>query len=533
MKSFDVSAARVCELFGNCGQPGAGTLYSRRYGITDPNALVYVLNRESATCQRNAGTLDKGGCYQNGPNPPSNDATLEQLKADFTEGRRSIEPLVLRAAAGQCITVKLRNHLSPQAAGPLREPLLEKDAFHNFLPMITDGFNLNQFSMSHSVGLSAPRVTQNVALADGSNVGLNGAIWSTYLGQPPLARMGSLAAPCAPLKVASGETQEEHRSRCTAEASIDYVWSATDLQRHDAASRAYTDARGRPAVKNLPVEYGALPLRSFGDAVKHPVHGLVGALVIGPKGSQVCADVRRSQPGGTSRAVCDADGNRLYGDHVLVMQDAVSAVQGGFPVPDLKGAEEPDDYGVKAINYKTEPLWARRGGSPSVDFGARNTEFDYTAVFSSVPQGSGCEAGMPPNGNGPLACDPETPVIEATVGEPLRLHFVHPGGHTRQQGLTISGHGVNPHPWDKDSSEFNPARCDALATPMPSGCLLQQGVYNGFGPMSGVTLAVTAGGAGGVAKDYLVRSQASFLLDGGLWGILRVQPAARAAAFTK
>jgi hypothetical protein len=47
--------------------------------------------------------------------------------------------------------------------------------------------------------------------------------------------------------------------------------------------------------------------------------------------------------------------------------------------------------------------------------------------------------------------------------------------------------------------------------------------------MSGITLGVKAGGAGGVAKDYLVRSQASFLLDGGLWGILRVRPAATAA----
>ncbi len=520
VKSFDVSAARVCDLFSNCGQHGAGTVYSRRYGITDPNALVYVLNRESASCTRNSGTLSKAGCFDGQSTELTRDdiATLSQLKADFASGHRDIEPLVLRAAAGQCITVKLRNHLSPNAAGPLREALLEKDAFHNFLPMIADGFNLNQFGMSHSVGLSAPRVTQNVALADGSNVGLNGAVLSTSMSREPLAEMGSLVPPC--------QTGAVNCSR-------DYVWSATDLQRYDAGGRALVDPQGRPAVKNLPIEYGALPLRSFGDAVKHPVHGLIGALVIGPVGSTVCADPKRTTDGGTSRAVCGADGKKLYGDHVLVMQDAVSAIQGGFPVPDLKGAEEPDDYGVKAINYKTEPLWARRGGSPSVDFGARNAEFDYTAVFSSARQGSGCEAGMPPNGNGALACDPETPVLEATVGEALRLHFVHPGGHTRQQGLTISGHGVNPHPWDEDSRVFNPARCDAATTPMPSGCLLLQGVYNGFGPMSGVTLGITAGGAGGVAKDYLVRSQASFLLDGGLWGILRVQPAAPVATDAK
>lgn len=520
VKSFDVSAVRVCELFGNCGQSGAGTVYSRRYGITDPNALIYALNRESESCSRSAGDLGKGGCFEGDPSItlPGNDVTLTQLKADFASGRRHIEPLVLRAAAGQCITVKLRNHLSPKAAGPLREALLEKDAFHNFLPMITDGFNLNQFGMSHSVGLSAPRVTQNVALADGSNVGLNGAVLSTSQNREPLADMGSLVPPCGTV---NGRLSPEERDRlCTR----DYVWSATDLQRHDAAGRPFVDERGRPTVKNVPVEYGALPLRSFGDAVKHPVHGLVGALVIGPKSSQVCQDPSRP-PGGTSRTICDAAGKRLYGDHVLVMQDAVSAAQGGFPVPDLKGAEEPDDYGVKAINYKTEPLWARRGGSPSTDFGVRSTEFDYTTVFSSAREGRGCEAGMPANGDGPLACDPETPVMEATVGESIRLHFVHPGGHTRQQGLTISGHGVNPHPWDQDSTVFNPGRCDAATVPMPSGCLLHQGVYNGFGPMSGVTLAVKAGGSGGVAKDYLVRSQASFLLDGGLWGILRVRPA--------
>ncbi|MDB5819175.1 MAG: hypothetical protein JWQ11_2815, partial [Rhizobacter sp.] len=34
----------------------------------------------------------------------------------------------------------------------------------------------------------------------------------------------------------------------------------------------------------------------------------------------------------------------------------------------------------------------------------------------------------------------------------------------------------------------------------------------------------TAGGVDGVPMDYLFHSQASFLLDGGLWGLLRVDP---------
>jgi manganese oxidase len=248
----------------------------------------------------------------------------------------------------------------------------------------------------------------------------------------------------------------------------------------------------------------------------------VGALVIGPEGSKVC-DGNDTDSGGVSRKVCTMDG-KTYGDHVLVMQDAVSAVQHGFPVPDLRGAEEPDDYGVKAINYKTEPLWARRGGSPSVEFGDRNVNFDYTTVFSSKKLGNACESGVPPNGNSPIACDPETPVIKASPGEALRIHFVHPGGHTRQQGLTLAGHGFHPYPWGNDSHTFAPERCWPKPNePTPTGCLTWQGVYNGFGPMMATTLSFKAGGTAELAKDYLLRSQSSFLLDGGLWGILRVQ----------
>ena len=132
---------------------------------------------------------------------------------------------------------------------------------------------------------------------------------------------------------------------------------------------------------------------------------------------------------------------------------------------------------------------------------------------------------MAPNGAGAKACDPETPVIEARVGETLRLHFVHPGGHTRQQGLTISGHGFNPYPWSNDSTVMDAQRCwSDPAGPVHAGCMLWQGVFNGFAPMMGQTLIVRAGGLGGLPKDYLLRTQASFLLDGGLWGLLRVTP---------
>ncbi|NOT95517.1 MAG: hypothetical protein HOP00_04315 [Nitrospira sp.] len=49
-----------------------------------------------------------------------------------------------------------------------------------------------------------------------------------------------------------------------------------------------------------------------------------------------------------------------------------------------------------------------------------------------------------------------------------------------------------------------------------------QGSYNGVGPMMAANLLVKAGGQSALPMDYLFRSQASFVFDGGIWGLIRV-----------
>ena len=486
---FDVSAVRACDLYDSCdSKDKQGITYNQRYKFKDDHALVYVLNG-----------------IKNGTEPDdtwgklTNKQILDRLRNQFQTQGRPLEPLVLRAAAGQCMETHLRNHLPPLLDdGPLMQAdssgnvLPENRAYFNFLPMITDGFNLNQFRMSSSVGLSAPRVAQHPLSGDGSNVGLNEKILSLNDSPNALKRQGSLVPPCLP-----DDLGTKNEVRC----QRSYVWRASDF-----------------GQGNQPVELGALPLRSFGDVIKHPTHGLIGALVIGPEGSKVCTDSATASPwpAGLQTQICHPNGQKHL-DQVLVMQDAVSATAGGFPIPDLSGAEEPDDYGVKAMNYRTEPLWARRGGDPSIGFSERN-EQDYSQVFSSelLKPGSGaarCASGVPPSLARTNPCDPETPLIVARAGERVRLHFVHPGGHTRQQGLSLHGHSWNPYPWSKDSRVLD----------NQAGGSIRQGTYNGFGPMMGITLEVKAGGKYAMPMDYLLHSQASFLLDGGLWGILRVQ----------
>jgi hypothetical protein len=499
---FDVSAVRVCDLYDNCNQADRrGLAYNERFGINDPRAVVFVLS------------------YAGNDAPPPvkrNKEVLSQLRGEFSgadgKPRRMPEPLVLRANAGQCMKITLRNLLPddlmdglPKEADPKNGQVAEAFAYHNFLPMITDGFNVNQVRMSSSIGLAAPRVAQHPVRAAGSNVGLNAQIdWQFEEDPENLTQaQGSLVPPCT-------TSQREDGDDDTCKTTL--IWSATDY-------------RGQ---SNDPVEFGALPLSSFADPIKHPMHGLVGALVIGPENSILCpADSKRTKEclksqqknnpqdprngSQLSARICKDD--KCYLDQILVMQDAVSAIQGGFPVPNLSGAEEPDDYGVKAINYKTEPLWARRGNDPSVDFGARN-EQDYSTVFSSRIKDGQCDAGIPLLNSWAHPCDPETPILTAKAGDTVRLHFVHPGGHTRQQGLTVSGHAWNPYPWSKDSKSFDSA----------AGSTIRQGTFNGFGPMMGITLEMPAGGINKVPMDYLLHSQASFLLDGGLWGLLRVEP---------
>jgi manganese oxidase len=523
---FNVSAIRACDLYADCGsQTQTGITYNKRLGIKDQEALVYVLEDEPLTCSGAPDDAQNCGPYRQAWRAKNNLKALHQLRAEFAAGRK-LEPLVMHAAAGECLDVGLRNLLPKKlldgptinsSGTPSEVP--ESRAYNNFLPMITDGFNFNQFQMSSAVGLSPAKVYYNAESDEGSNVGLNSAITNRrstdatlnvkIFEDPPsdLQLQASLTSPCVG---SSTETGSENNTRCKRR----YTWSATDFA-------------GEDVNFNRPVEFGGVPLRSFGDPLKHPGHGLAGALVIGPEGSYVCEDARfklqitafgyekKTILERPSAKICKRDGTS-YIDHTLVVQDAIFATQGGLPISDLAGAEEPDDYGVKGFNYKSEPLWGRTGANDaSVDFPDRNQD-DQTDMLSSEVVGTGvlarCKSGVKIDMKRPNPCDPETPVLMAELGETVRLNFVHSGGHTRQQGLAVSGHSFNPYPWTSNSYKFDSSQ----------GSTVRQGVFNGFGPMMGISIEMLAGGRDQVSLDYLIRSQASFLFDGGVWSTLRV-----------
>jgi hypothetical protein len=549
---FDVSAVRACDLTDTCGRPGQrGIAYNQRLNLDDPNAIVFVRNN------RLPGHAEPRNFSVN----ERNDQILSRLRDEVRTGQRRIEPLVLRAPAGACMAVMLRNHLPVKLPdGPVVNGLASTAHFSdNFMSMIMDGFNYNQLTMSSSVGLSAPMVARYGLLGDGANIGINAlelkiASDEAAAASTPVAR-GRLPTPlgdAAPGPVLTPRRAEVHPQGNLAPACRDgeadqactvgpMIWYAGDYQ-----------LKADGTQKNAPMELGVLPLSSFGDVIKHPAHGAIGALVIGPSGTQVCvatnADERAADVATDTSATICKNGHALYRDFVMVLQDAVDAKINGDRVANLKGAEEPDDYGIKAVNYRTEPLWGRRGGDPSIEFEERN-EFHYGDVHSSkshrndaahtpVPAGEAdtllathgfakasgilrCQAGIDLlSQSARHACDPETPLFVARAGSEVRLRVVHPGGHTRQQAFTVHGHDWDRAPWNLGSNSLKASHAQAVGD-----AWTVQGSYNGVGPLMGANLLVHAGGRAEVPMDYLWRSQASFVYDGGIWGLMRVTPA--------
>jgi hypothetical protein len=75
-----------------------------------------------------------------------------------------VEPLVVRANAGECINFTLINSLP--------RTLADLDGF-NTLPPIVNHFNANQVKPSNQVGLHPQLLAYNVTNSDGKNVGFN------------------------------------------------------------------------------------------------------------------------------------------------------------------------------------------------------------------------------------------------------------------------------------------------------------------------------------------------------------------------
>ena len=235
-----------------------------------------------------------------------------------------IEPLVVRANAGECIQFNLENRL-PKA-------LPDLDGFNTMANLLFH-FNANQVKPSSQVGLHPQLLAYNVANSDGKNVGFN-----------PNQTVGPGGV-------------------------VRYSWYAGDV----------VVSGGRRI--GTPIEFGATNLISS-DPIKHSNKGAIGSLIIEPQGSTWIEDTTsRAQA-----TVTKADGTSFREFVVQFQTDINMRFADGSAVPNIggpTGAEDPEDSAQKAINYRTEPLWKRMNYAPETPF--ENTRnFDFTNVLTNA-----------------------------------------------------------------------------------------------------------------------------------------------------
>ncbi|HEX7285135.1 MAG TPA: multicopper oxidase domain-containing protein [Candidatus Angelobacter sp.] len=286
--------------------PGGTLVYNARPNMNgplhDPTAILYVRDTD----------LDKNGA----------------LKAGVP-----IEPLVLRANAGDCLQVTLTNRL------PKTQPDL---AGFNTLPMIITDFNSNQIVPSSQVGLRS-QLLDHLYTDDGQNVGFN-----------PI--------------------QTVNPGRSTT-----YTWYAGKINVNADGSRTA-----------VPIEFGAINLLPS-DPIKQAAKGAIGALIIEPQGSTWVEDANQR----ASATVTNSDGS-IFRDFALLFQTGVNLRYGdGTAVPIVALEEDAEDSGHKAFNYRTEPFWKRMNYDPATPLNGGHggapfvtTDFDYTNVLSNSLIGS-------------------------------------------------------------------------------------------------------------------------------------------------
>ncbi|MPZ87496.1 MAG: multicopper oxidase domain-containing protein [Nitriliruptorales bacterium] len=305
---------------------------------------------------------------------------LAEHKDDVLNGRRRAEPLVLRAAAGDCVEVRLTNDLDRELDGD-------------------------------RISLHPGRVLYDPQRSQGITVGFN-----------------------PDQTVDDGDT-------------VTY--------------RYYADR-----------ELGAGILTDFGMMPVEYAEGLYGSIVVAPEGSRFFDPATGEETSAGWRAVVSNDslGVPAYRDFALLFHEADEHFGNAQPIMPYRE----DVEGFTGINYRGAPFDERLEANE-----------DPSRVFDSDTHG-----------------DPDTPLLEAFAGDPVRIHTV--GGY----GHAMGTFALNGHRWPYDP---NIAGSELLAT-------------RHFTPHITID-AELDGGAGGRLQapgDYLYLNHRMPYMEAGQWGLFRV-----------
>ena len=219
----------------------------------------------------------------------------------------------------------------------------------------------------------------------------------------------------------------------------------------------------------------------WGNVMLNPRNGLFGAVIIGPKGSQyrdpkTGADISLKNSWEADvivdQTIPGQENRRNYRDVALLFQDEDNIIGTSF-MPYVQNVA-----GLTGVNYRSEPYQHRE-------------EAGCTLGRMFQP----CEVDSPK--------DPVTPLIQAHVGDPVRIHVF--GANSEQNGMF----SVEKHEWPIEP--FMPG-ADQIS------------VVEFAGSETIDVFIPSAGGRDMLAADYVWNNQRLPYSQSGQWGYLRVLP---------
>jgi hypothetical protein len=227
-----------------------------------------------------------------------------------------VEPLILRANAGDCIEVNLKNALDPSSL-VFKETLFMAPPFNGVNPVSQKP--VFQSKMSAVVGLHPQLLSYDSARSNGMSIG-----WNRQNQPNQLAAFGQ---------------------------TVQYQWYAGKIERNAGGTLDYT-----------PVEFGSLNLFPS-DQLYQNFNGLFGQMVIEPAGSTwQCGD-----PG--NLASCDQSGGApptTRASATVTLPNATKFRDFALMISDDIRITGLDPAG--AANYRTEPWTFRYTGNGTTDF---------------------------------------------------------------------------------------------------------------------------------------------------------------------
>jgi hypothetical protein len=412
------------------GPPPLAVNYNSRSSIANPTAIVYV-------------AADSAG------NPLSKTSPTE--------------PLVLRANAGDCITVKLFNKFTntTQASSIFMTPdgnANQGIAFPVKFPITKTSKAISLYP-SARVGLRPQLLTYDVTQSNGANVGLNP---DQTIG--PLGPSGIVPPPRT------------------------YQWYAGNIV-YDASGNA----------TGIPIEFGSTNLMPS-DPLEQLPFSLIAGLVVEPQN----ATWTRVNGSNTTVDVKEKGSNKfLFREFVAIAQENVYL------------SDNNSNQFFNAVNFGAEPMTPDRfpalsnwNGWDALQLGCAFSSKAGTSARCSLSSVMG---------------NPQTPIFSAVAGTPVRFRMLHPDGLGGFPDDVWTLHG---HVWQEEPyvSFFSPTQGVVASANLGWNRFSQSmGARDGWGPGNHFDVLInSAGGINKVFGDYLYKSFPSSEVSGGVWGIFRV-----------